>query len=91
MDAARDGGTNREVVMRNWRRHVRGTFGTALKWAAAGALVGAAVEVVNDLLPRGLPMASLVDIWPAVLAVAGFLGGACASALLRLAEELRPR
>jgi hypothetical protein len=46
----------------------------------AGALAGALVEVIHDALPGGLPFASLVDVWPPVLAIVGFLGGAIGAA-----------
>ena len=71
--------------MKKWRRHIRGTVRTALIWAALGALAGAFVELLNDLLPGGLPMGSLFDVWPPVLAVAGFLSGVVFSSALRLA------
>lgn len=46
----------------------------------AGGLAGAGVEVIHDALPGGLPFASLVDVWPPVLAIVGFLGGALGAA-----------
>ncbi|MDE0109089.1 MAG: hypothetical protein OXJ37_17010 [Bryobacterales bacterium] len=77
--------------MKKWHRHIRGTVRTALIWAALGALAGAFVELLNDVLPGGLPMGSLFDVWPPVLAVAGFLGGALVSSALRLARRSRIR
>lgn len=70
--------------MKHWYRHLRGTVRMALTWAVLGALAGALVELLTDLLPRGLPMGSLFDVWPPVLAIAGFLGGALISSVLRL-------
>lgn len=75
--------------MKKWHRRIPGTVRTALTWAALGALAGAFVELLNDVLPRGLPMGSLFDVWPPVLAIAGFLGGALVSSALRLAGRSR--
>ena len=75
--------------MKKWHRHIRGTVRTAFTWAALGALAGAFVELLNDLLPEGLPMGSLFDVWPPVLAIAGFLSGAVVSSALRLARRSR--
>ena len=72
--------------MKKRHGHIRGTVRTALTGAAAGALAGAAIEVINDALPGGLPMASLVDVWPPLLAIAGFLGGAVVASVLGLAR-----
>ena len=63
----------------------------ALIWAVAGALAGVLVETLNDLLPGGLPMSSLLDVWPPVLAVAGFLGGAVLFVVARLVGTRRLR
>ncbi len=68
---------------------IRSTVRMALIWAAAGALLGALVELHNDLVPNGLAFASLVDVWPPLLAIAGFLGGAVVSPVLRLAGVRR--
>ena len=75
--------------MKKWHRHLRGTIRMALTWAVLGALAGALVELLNDLLPGGLPMGSLFDVWPPVLAIAGFLGGALVSSALRLVGRSR--
>lgn len=77
--------------MKKWHRHIRGTIRTALTWAALGAVAGAFVELLNDVLPGGLPMASLFDVWPPVLAIAGLLGGALVSSALRLVGRSRIR
>ena len=69
--------------------HIRSTVRVALIWAVAGALAGALVEVLNDLLPGGLPIASLVDVWPPVLTAAAFLGSAGLSAVLQFARVRR--
>ena len=75
--------------MEKCRGYVGGTARKALIGAAAGALVGALIEIAADVLPGGLSMASAVDVWPPVLAVAGFLGGAVFSAALPCAGGRR--
>ena len=70
---------------------IRRMFRMALIWAVAGALAGVLVETLNDLLPGGLPMSSLLDVWPPVLAVAGFLGGAVLFVVARLVGTRRLR
>lgn len=75
--------------MERSHRYIRSTVRMALIWAAAGALLGAFVELLNDLLRDGLPLASLADVWPPLLAIAGFLLGAVVSSVLRLAGVRR--
>ena len=70
---------------------IRRVVRTAAFVAVGGALVGAAIEALNDLLPGGLAFASLVDIWPPVLAVAGFVGGLVVATVLAVARALRTR
>ena len=60
---------------------IRRTAGMMAACTLAGGLAGVVVEVVHDALPGGLPFASLVDVWPPVLAIVGFLGAAIAAAL----------
>ena len=54
---------------------IRRAAGITAACTLAGGLAGVVVEVVHDALPGGLPFASLVDLWPPVLAIVGFLGG----------------
>ncbi len=68
------------------RRHPRGILKVALIWAMAGALAGAVIEILADTLPGGLPMSSLVDIWPPVLAILGFAGGTLFGAAFGVSE-----
>lgn len=75
--------------MEKSHRYIRSTVRVALIWAVAGALLGVLVELLNDLLSDGLPFASLVDVWPPLLAIAGFLVGAVVSSVLRLAGVRR--
>lgn len=77
--------------MKSWPRRIRGPVGTVLTWTVAGALVGALIELGNDAVPGGLPMGSLVDVWPPVLAMVGFLCGAVYSAVRGFAASRRIR
>lgn len=73
--------------MRKWLRGFRGAIGMGVIWAAGGAGVGMFIELLANILPGGFAPASAVDIWPIVLAVIGFLGGAVFSAVLGLAAR----
>ncbi len=75
--------------MKKWLRRIRGPVGMVLTWTAAGALVGALIELGNDAVSGGLPMGSLVDVWPPVLALAGFLGGVLYAAVRGFAGRRR--
>ena len=77
--------------MQNWLRRIRGPVGMVLTWTAAGALVGALIELGNNAVPGGLPMGSLVDVWPPVLALVGLLGGVVYSSVLGFAGSRRTR
>ena len=61
--------------MQNWLRRIRGPVEMVLAWTVAGALGGALIEWGNDAVSGDLPLGSLVDVWPPVLALVGFLGG----------------
>jgi hypothetical protein len=56
-----------------------------LAWAAGWAFVGLGIEFVAELDP-GFVIASLADIWPTELAIAGLVGGLLFTVLLRIAE-----
>ena len=77
--------------MQNWLRRIRGPVGMVLAWTAAGALVGALIELGNDAVPGGLPMGSLVDVWPPVLALVGFLGSVVYASVLGFTGGRRTR
>ena len=77
------------MVMKRGHSRTRGAVTTALIWAVLGALAGALVELLNDVLPGGLPIGSLFDVWPPVLAIAGFLAGGLVSSVRRLAGRSR--
>jgi len=58
-----------------------------LTWAIAGLLVGGGIELIHNIWPN--PIGSAVDIWPAVLAYPGFVGGVAFSAVLGVAGRRR--
>ena len=67
---------------------MRSALKMALTWAAAWFAVGGAIELGANLWPA-FPLASLVDIWPFVLAVPGFVAGALFALLVRLVDGHR--
>lgn len=70
--------------MNKWRRGVRGAVVMVLIWTVGwGVGFGALIEVFVD--PRG----ELIDIWPAAMAFAGFLGGAVMSVLVWISARRR--
>jgi hypothetical protein len=69
-------------------RRVRATLGLGLLWAAAGALAGGVIEGVLNILP-GPDLLLGVDMWPAALAIPGFLAGIAFSVVLMVAERRR--
>jgi hypothetical protein len=73
--------------MNKWRRRVRGALGLGLIWAAGGALVGFGIELIHNVWPN--PLGSLVDIWPAALAMPAFCGGVAFSVVLGIAGRRR--
>ena len=70
--------------MKKWPRRIRGAVGMGVTWAAGWALVGVLIEIITQFVPGW--DGALVDIWPAALALVGFLGGAVFSTVLRIAE-----
>ena len=75
--------------MTRWLRRVRGALGMGLLWAAGGAGVGGVIELLDNVLPGGLPMASAVDMWPQTLAIPFFLGGVAFAVVLGIAGRRR--
>jgi hypothetical protein len=75
--------------MTKWLKRVRGVFGMGLAWAVGGALVGGLIELIDNILPGALPMASLVDMWPQTLAIPGFLGGVVFAVVLGIVGSRR--
>jgi O-antigen/teichoic acid export membrane protein len=68
--------------MKKWLRRIRGAIGMGLTWAIGWAFVGGLMELIDR---RG----ELVDIWPMVLGIPGFIAGAVFSVLLWIAEGRR--
>lgn len=78
-----------EAAVRKWLRRIRGAIGMGLVWAVGGAGIGMFIELLANVLPGGFPLASRVDIWPVVLAIAGFLCGGVFSVVLGIAARRR--
>ena len=79
----------REVVVKKWLRRIGGAVGMGLVWAAGGAGVGGLIELLANVLPGGLPMASAVDMWPQTLAILGFRRGVVFAIVLGIARGRR--
>jgi hypothetical protein len=75
--------------MTRWLRRLRGAAGMGLIWAAGGAGIGGLIELIDNILPGVLAIASAVDMWPQTLAIPGFLGGVVFSAVLGIAGRRR--
>lgn len=69
-------------------RRLRGALGMGLLWALGGALVGGLIEGMLNILP-GSDLFLGVDMWPAALAIPGFLAGVAFSGVLALVEGRR--
>ncbi len=69
--------------MKKWLRRILGAVGMGLTWAAGWGLVGVLIGMFVD------PDGSMDEMWVAVGAYPGFLGGAVFSAVLRIAEGRR--
>ncbi|MBT8487475.1 MAG: hypothetical protein KJO65_01485 [Gemmatimonadetes bacterium] len=73
--------------MGNVFRRLRGAIGMGMTWAVGGILAGGAIELVHNIWPN--PLGGAVDIWPAVLAFPGFIGGVAFSVVLGIAARRR--
>jgi hypothetical protein len=69
-------------------RRLRGALGLGILWGIAGALVGGVIEGVLNVLP-GSDLFLGVDMWPAALAIPGFLAGVAFSTVLWMVEGRR--
>jgi hypothetical protein len=75
--------------MSQWLRNLRGALKMGLTWAIAwGIGVGGLFELVGNIWP-GAPLVGLVDIWPMVLGIPGFLSGTVFAFVLRLSDGRR--
>ena len=70
-----------------WTR-VRAALAMGLLWGGAGAIAGGIIELIMNILP-GSDLFLGVDIWPAALAIPGFLAGALFSVILALTMRRR--
>ena len=70
-----------------WLRRIRGAVGMGLTWAFGWALGGMLIELITEFVPGW--NGALIDIWPAALAVSGFLSGGAFSAVLGIAGRRR--
>lgn len=68
-------------------RRIRGALGMGLTWGVVGFALGMVIELVHNIWPN--PVGAAVDIWPAVLAYPGFLGGVAFSVILGVAGRHR--
>jgi hypothetical protein len=69
--------------MKKWLRRILGAVGMGLTWAAGWGLVGVLIGMFVD------PDGSMDEMWVAVGAYPGFLGGVVFSTVLRIAEGRR--
>jgi hypothetical protein len=70
--------------MNTWLRRLRGAVGMGLVWGVAWAIVGGGImEAFVD------PDGRILDMWPQVLGMAGFLGGAAFSIVFGIAARRR--
>ena len=74
---------HREVVLKKWLRRILGAVGMSLTWAAGWGIVGVLIGMFVD------PDGSMDEMWVAVGAYPGFLGGVVFSAVLGIAEGRR--
>lgn len=75
--------------MSQWLRNLRGAIKMGLTWAVAwGVGVGGFFELVGNIWP-GAPLVGLVDIWPMVLGIPGFISGTMFALVLRLSDGRR--
>ena len=75
--------------MKKLLKRVRGALVMGLIWAAGGLAVGGLIELLDNVLPGGLAMASAVDMWPQTLAIPSFLGGVLFAVVLGIAGGRR--
>jgi len=69
--------------MKKWLRRIRGAVGMGLTWALVWAPVAVLIGMVVD------PDGSMDEMWPAIGAYPGFLGGVVFSTVLAIAARRR--
>ena len=70
--------------MKKWLRRIRAAVTMGLIWAVPWAIVAVLIGLVID------PDGSMDEMWPAIGAYPGFLGGVLFSIVLSIAERHRP-
>lgn len=73
----------RELAMKKWLRRIRGAAGMGLTWAVVWAVVAGLIGMLVD------PDGSMDEMWPAIGAYPGFLGGVVFSVVLAVAARRR--
>ena len=68
--------------MSSWLRRARGVLGMGVAWAVGGLGVAAVLEGADNVTPGGIAAIHVIDMWPPLLLVAGFVGGLLFGALL---------
>lgn len=75
--------------MKQWLRRVRGVLGMGVVWAIGGLGVAAVIEGADNVTPGGIPAIHVIDMWPPLLLVAGFVGGIAFGTLLGIVGARR--
>ena len=70
--------------MGRWTRRIRAVIGLGLLWALGGLAVGAAIELVDNVLPAAHGFTRQVDMWPQTLALLAFRRGVVFAVLVAL-------
>jgi hypothetical protein len=74
--------------VKNWLRRIRGAVGMGIAWAIGWGFAGFLFEGILNILP-GNDLGHIVDMWPPVFAVIGFLVGVVFSIALGIAAARR--
>ena len=69
--------------MKHWMKRIRAAVAMGLLWAVVWAVVAVAIGLIID------PDGSMDEMWPAIGAYPGFLGGVVFSAVLAIAARRR--
>jgi hypothetical protein len=75
--------------MTKWMRRARGVLGMGVAWAIGGLGVAAVIEGADNVTPGGIPAIHVIDMWPPLLLVAGFVGGVAFGTLLGIVGARR--
>jgi hypothetical protein len=78
-----------EVVMKKWWKRARATIGLGLLWALGGVGIAGVLELLDNISPAMHPLTRIVDMWPQVLAILGFLCGTLFGIVLGIASARR--